>query len=47
MRLKIKISERAANWFMGRVTDTSDINKGAVRIDTYNCSPEAIRISIQ
>ncbi|MBI5047480.1 MAG: hypothetical protein HZB54_00825 [Deltaproteobacteria bacterium] len=42
-----KNSARAANWFMGRVTDTSDLYKGAVRIDTYSCSPEAIRVPIQ
>lgn len=42
-----KNSARTANWFMGRVTDTSDLYKGSVRIDTYNCSPEAIRVPVQ
>ncbi|MBI3398749.1 MAG: hypothetical protein HY026_05910 [Deltaproteobacteria bacterium] len=42
-----KNSARTANWFMGRVTDTSDLYKGAVRIDTYSCSPEALRVPAQ
>jgi hypothetical protein len=42
-----KDSARTSNWFMGRVTDTSDLFKGTVRIDTYNCSPEALRVPVQ
>jgi len=42
-----KNSARTARWFMGRVTDTSDLYKGAVQIDRYNCSPEAIRVPVQ
>jgi len=42
-----KNSARTASWSMGRVTDTSELYKGAVQIDSYNCSPEAIRLPVQ
>lgn len=42
-----KDSARTAAWFMGRVTDTSDLYKGAVRIDTYHCSPDALRVPVK
>ncbi|MBI3753610.1 MAG: hypothetical protein HY266_06160 [Deltaproteobacteria bacterium] len=42
-----KNDARTRNWFMGRITDTSDLYKGAVRIDTYNCSPDALRVPAQ
>ncbi|MBI3583369.1 MAG: flagellar assembly protein T N-terminal domain-containing protein [Nitrospinae bacterium] len=42
-----KKSARTGRWFMGRVTDTSDLYKGAVQVDTYKCSPQALRIPIK
>jgi hypothetical protein len=42
-----KSNARTGNWFMGRVTDTSDLYKGTVQIDTYRCSPDALRVPIK
>lgn len=42
-----KNSARTSNWFMDRITDTSDLYKGAVRIGTYSCSPGALRVPVQ
>lgn len=39
-----KDEARTERWFMGKVTDNSDLYKGRVRIDTYNCTPDAIRV---
>src|SRR5712691_5269119 len=33
----------ASGWWMGRLTDTSDLYKGAVTLDNYRCSPNALR----
>jgi hypothetical protein len=38
---------RTQVWFMGRLTDTSDLYKGTVMIDTYRCSPNALRVPIK
>lgn len=42
-----KSNARTGNWFMGRVTDTSDLYKGTVQIDTYRCSPDALRVPVK
>jgi hypothetical protein len=39
-----KDNARTTVWFMSRVTDTSDLFKGAVGVDTYKCSPAALRV---
>lgn len=40
---KLKDKALRSNWFMGRITDTSDMFKGTVQIATYHCSPDALR----
>lgn len=35
---------RTGSWFMGRITDTSDLFKNVVRIDQYNCTTSALRV---
>ena len=39
-----KDAARTGAWFLGKVTDTSDAAKGWVRIDTYNCAIDAVRV---
>jgi hypothetical protein len=38
-----KQSARTEAWFMGRITDASDLYKGSVMVDTYKCAPKALR----
>jgi hypothetical protein len=42
-----KEDARTGNWFAGRITDVSDLYKNSVRLDTYNCTPAALRVPIQ
>jgi hypothetical protein len=37
----------ASGWWMARLTDTSDLYKGAVTIDTFRCSPNALRVPMK
>ncbi len=39
-----KDAARTGNWFMGKVTDTSDAPKGWVRVADYNCAIEGVRV---
>jgi len=41
-----KENSRTSVWFMSRITDVSDLYKGAVGVDTYKCSPAALRVPI-
>jgi hypothetical protein len=38
-----KHNARTGGWFMGRLTDTSDLYIGTVMVDRYRCSPKALR----
>jgi eukaryotic-like serine/threonine-protein kinase len=40
-----KDAARTGSWFLGKVTDTSDAAKGWVRIDTYNCAADGLRVA--
>ena len=42
-----KDSARQYAWFLGRVTDTSDLFKGYAKIDTYKCSTGALRTPLR
>ena len=37
-------SRTSGAWWMGRITDTSDLYKGAVTVVTYSCSPDTLRV---
>lgn len=39
-----KSAARTGSWFLGKITDVSDAYKHAVRIDTYNCALDAVRV---
>ncbi|MBI3179844.1 MAG: hypothetical protein HYZ27_09305 [Deltaproteobacteria bacterium] len=39
-----KSSARPGAWFMGRITDTSDLYKGLVQVSGYQCAPDALRV---
>jgi hypothetical protein len=39
-----KDAARTGNWFMGKVTDTSDAHKGWVRVADYNCAIDGVRV---
>ena len=39
-----KDAARTGNWFMGKVTDTSDAPKGWVRVADYNCAIDGVRV---
>ncbi len=38
-----KDKARTGKWFMGRITDVSDVFKGVVQVDTYSCAVDAVR----
>lgn len=42
-----KDSARTSSWFMSRITDLSDLFKGAVGVDTYKCAPGALRVPVR
>lgn len=42
---KDKDLARTGSWFMGKITDVSDLPKGWVRVHTYNCAVDSIRVS--
>jgi hypothetical protein len=42
-----KHAARTSPWFMGRVTDTSDLYKGYVMVANYNCAPNALRVPMR
>jgi len=35
---------RTGAWFMGKITDVSDAYKHVVKVDTYNCALNAVRV---
>lgn len=35
---------RTANWWMAKITDTTDLYKNRVRVSTYSCAPAALRV---
>jgi hypothetical protein len=42
-----KENARRDAWFLSRITDLSDLYKGAVGVDTYKCSPAALRVPVR
>jgi len=40
-----KDAARTGAWFLGKVTDLSDVPRGWARIDSYKCMLDAIRIT--
>ncbi|HTP24698.1 MAG TPA: hypothetical protein VMK12_03435 [Anaeromyxobacteraceae bacterium] len=42
-----KNQARTAAWFMGRITDMSDLYKGSLMVDTYHCAPDALRAFVR
>lgn len=44
---KEKKEARVESWFMGRITDTSDLYKGSLMVDHFKCAPDALRAFIQ
>jgi tRNA A-37 threonylcarbamoyl transferase component Bud32 len=41
-----KDAARTQGWFLGKLTDTSDLRKGWVRVDSYNCAVDGIRVAL-
>jgi hypothetical protein len=39
-----KDAARTGSWFMGKITDLSDLYKGVVRVDTYKCALGNVRL---
>jgi hypothetical protein len=40
-----KDAARTGAWFLGKITDTSDAAKGWIRIDSYKCLLDAVRVA--
>jgi curli biogenesis system outer membrane secretion channel CsgG len=39
-----KDDARTGNWFLGRITDISDLYKNMIKVGTYNVNPAALRV---
>ncbi len=42
-----KDNARGSHWFLGRITDTSDLYKGMVKVANYHCTPDALRVAVR
>jgi hypothetical protein len=40
-------SARTGAWFMSRITDLAEMYKQLVGVDTYKCSPDALRVPVR
>jgi hypothetical protein len=40
-------SARTGAWFMSRITDLAELYKQSVGVDTYKCSPSALRVPVR